>query len=71
VELSAALPELTLYPYPVISEHVNIDDWARDPVVIRLIGSEYVKFLGALLRVTLHQDEGGGETFRSSQAAAE
>jgi hypothetical protein len=39
--------------------------------VIRLIGSEYVKFLGALLRVTLHQGEGEGEPFRSSQAAAE
>ena len=57
VELSAVLPELKLYPYPVISEHVNIADWGSDPAVVRLIGSEYVKFLGALLRVTLQRED--------------
>lgn len=73
VELSAALPELKLYPYPVVSEHVNLADWASDPGVIRLIGGEYVKFLGALLRVTLRQNDGDPDLgpLRSNETASE
>ncbi len=49
-EISAALPGVALLPYPVVSEHVNVADWARDRRVAELIGSEYLKYLGALLR---------------------
>lgn len=49
-ELSAAMPDVKLIPFPVVSEHVNVDDWAIDGRVMRLIASEYVKYLGALLR---------------------
>jgi uncharacterized SAM-binding protein YcdF (DUF218 family) len=70
VELSAELPEMTFYPFPVVSEHVNVADWATDLSVVRLVGSEYLKFLGALTRIFLHQSENeldlpplrGGET---------
>lgn len=57
-ELSAELPGVTLYPFPVVSEHVNVAHWARDPHVIRLIGGEYVKYLGALTRIRLRPDDG-------------
>lgn len=53
VELSAALPGVTLYPFPVVSEHVRVADWASDPAVTRLIGAEYVKYLFALARTKL------------------
>lgn len=74
VELAAVLPEVKLYPFPVVSEHVNVADWASDPAVIRLIGSEYVKFLGALTRVAL-RPEGAGDLdlgpLRNSEASAD
>jgi len=56
-ELSVELPGLTLYPFPVVSEHVNVAQWASDPQVMRLIGGEYVKFLGVLLRIRLRPEE--------------
>lgn len=71
-ELSAALPEVTLYPFPVVSEHVNVADWASDPAVIRLVGGEYLKYIGALLRIALRED---GELdvgpLRTSESAAQ
>ena len=70
VELSAALPDVTLLPFPVVSEHVNVADWARDPSEMRLIGSDYVKYLGAFLRLKLHRAENGLETAPLRRSAA-
>jgi len=56
-ELSAELPDVKLYPFPVVSEHVNVAGWATDFNVIRLVGGEYLKFLGALTRITFRQNE--------------
>jgi uncharacterized SAM-binding protein YcdF (DUF218 family) len=56
-ELSAALPDVALYPFPVVSEHVDVADWASDLRVVRLIGSEYVKYIGSVLRTKLLLEE--------------
>jgi uncharacterized SAM-binding protein YcdF (DUF218 family) len=56
-ELAAELPDVQLFPFPVVSEHVNVDDWATDLGVARLIGSEYLKYLGSLLRIALRENE--------------
>ncbi|WP_330084776.1 YdcF family protein [Methylocystis iwaonis] len=58
-ELSAELPDVTLHPFPVVSDHVNVAGWASDVGVIRLVGGEYLKYLGALARITLRQNETG------------
>lgn len=50
VELSAAMPGVTLYPYPVVSEYVNVADWASDKQTLRLVGREYLKYLRAIVR---------------------
>jgi uncharacterized SAM-binding protein YcdF (DUF218 family) len=74
-EISVALPDVALVPYPVVSEHVDVDDWARDARVAELIGSEYLKYLGVLLRVRLQpeRDTEPAETpdLRRSEASAE
>jgi len=62
VEISAALPDVTLYPFPVVSEHADVTAWATDLNVARLVGSEYVKFLGALVRTRLDRGEDGVAT---------
>lgn len=73
VELSAELPEVKLYPFPVVSEHVNVAAWASDPGVMRLIGSEYVKYLGALTRIAFRQNDSDLDVgpLRGGDAAAE
>lgn len=50
VELSAALPGVELYPYPVVSEHMRVGDWSSDMSVARLVAAEYLKYLLALAR---------------------
>jgi len=55
VELNAALPGVTLYPYPVVSDHLNVDDWSKNMHVLRLVGREYLKFLRAIARTTLEK----------------
>lgn len=52
LELSAALPNVTLRPFPVVSDHVNVADWA-DPRTLKLIFREYLKYLGAFARIRL------------------
>lgn len=52
-ELSAALPGVTLHPFPVVSDHLHVEDWLTDVSVTRLIAAEYVKYLYALARTRL------------------
>jgi len=49
-ELSAALPEASLYPFAVVSDHVRVEDWLDDIAVTRLIAAEYCKYLYVALR---------------------
>jgi uncharacterized SAM-binding protein YcdF (DUF218 family) len=56
VELSAVLPDVELYPFPVVSEHIDVADWASNLRVARFIGKEYVKYLGSLLRTKVWRD---------------
>lgn len=59
VELSAALPGRTLFPFSVVSEHVAVEDWWSDPLVLKLVLREYLKYLRALARTTLERSMGG------------
>jgi uncharacterized SAM-binding protein YcdF (DUF218 family) len=72
-ELAAELPDIKLYPFPVVSEHVDVSDWATDLRVTRLVGGEYLKFLGALLRITVREEESALEQakLRASETASE
>ena len=56
VEISAALPDVELYPFPVVSEHIDVSDWVSNLRVARFIGKEYVKYLGSLLRTKVMRD---------------
>lgn len=70
VELSAALPDVELYPFPVVSDHVRVADWPRDPAVARLIAAEYVKYLFALARTKVLDRPHAAESPRSAGAFA-
>lgn len=64
-ELSAALPEMVLYPFPVVSDHVHVADWPRDIGVARLIAAEYVKYLYALARTRVLDVAFGSDAVRA------
>ena len=69
VELSAVLPDYRLYPFPVVTEHVNVADWPRDPRVLKLLGREYLKYLRAVIK-TRWEAAGLGETGEACGRAA-
>ncbi len=56
VEMSHQLPDMTLIPYPVISERLKQSPWWRDPESARFLLAEYVKYLFALVRFHVDPD---------------
>jgi uncharacterized SAM-binding protein YcdF (DUF218 family) len=52
-ELAQQLPDTLLIPFPVVTDRVRTDRWWSDPMVARLLVSEYLKFIAAQLRIRL------------------
>ncbi len=52
-ELSDAMPEVELIPYPVFSRGLNLDAWYMEPATMQLLMREYVKYILARLRMTV------------------
>lgn len=52
-ELAQQLPDTLLIPFPVVTDRLRTDRWWSDPVVARLLVSEYLKFIAAQLRTRL------------------
>jgi uncharacterized SAM-binding protein YcdF (DUF218 family) len=50
VEIEHQLPDITLIPYPVISERVKNEPWWSNVDTARFLFAEYVKYLFALAR---------------------
>jgi uncharacterized SAM-binding protein YcdF (DUF218 family) len=48
-ELSAAMPQVRLEPYPVVPEDVDFTHWWRNPHTLRLLHSEYAKYVASLV----------------------
>ena len=56
VEISHQLPDITLIPYPVLSEKLKHDPWWSSPGTARFLLAEYVKYLFALVRFHIDPD---------------
>jgi uncharacterized SAM-binding protein YcdF (DUF218 family) len=52
-ELTHQLPGVTLVPFPVTSERVRLDAWWSNPTIARLLFSEYLKYIVAVVRTRL------------------
>jgi uncharacterized SAM-binding protein YcdF (DUF218 family) len=50
-ELSHQLPDVTLIPYPVVSDRLRIEPWWSNGATTRLVLSEYFKYLAAKVRM--------------------
>ena len=53
VEFSHAMPEMTLIPYAVVGDKWREEPWWTSSSTLRLLLSEYVKYVAAELRVRL------------------
>ena len=52
-ELAHQLPDVALVPFPVISDRVRVEDWWMSPSSARLLFSEYLKYIVAVVRIRL------------------
>jgi uncharacterized SAM-binding protein YcdF (DUF218 family) len=50
-ELGYQLPNVTLIPFPVISERVRVEAWYTNPSTARLLFWEYLKYVAARIRM--------------------
>lgn len=52
-EISHQLPGVALVPFPVNSERVRVEAWWSNPTTARLLFSEYLKYIVAVVRTRL------------------
>jgi hypothetical protein len=52
-ELGRELPDVTLVPYPVVSDRVRVEAWWENPATARLLFWEYLKYIVARSRMVL------------------
>lgn len=52
-EIAHQIPDVTLVPFPVISERTRAETWWSNPLATRLLISEYLKYIVAVTRMRL------------------
>jgi uncharacterized SAM-binding protein YcdF (DUF218 family) len=57
-EMARQLPDARLIPYPIISDKVKRESWLTDPEIMRVLISEYLKYIFAAVRMRLDPDFG-------------
>ena len=60
-ELTHQLPDVTLIPYPVVSDRARADPWWVHAVTARTLAIEYVKYVAALVRMRFESNPSVGE----------
>jgi uncharacterized SAM-binding protein YcdF (DUF218 family) len=65
-ELGHQLPDVTLIPYPVVSDRLRIEPWWSNGDTTRLVLSEYFKYLFAELRMRFASSTAEGDEGRVS-----
>jgi uncharacterized SAM-binding protein YcdF (DUF218 family) len=55
-EIGHQLPDVTLIPYPVVSERMKSASWWSSSTAARLLLSEYLKYVFAIVRMRLDPD---------------
>jgi uncharacterized SAM-binding protein YcdF (DUF218 family) len=69
-ELAHQLPDVTLVPFPVVSDRLRIEPWWSNGATTRLVLSEYLKFLFAKLRMRFDFMTAAGTPSHVSDAQA-
>jgi uncharacterized SAM-binding protein YcdF (DUF218 family) len=64
VELRRALPDLELVPYAVVPPKLQLERWWADPLTLRLLASEFVKYVASVGRCAGVRVMAGGAILR-------
>ena len=67
-EIAHQLPEVTLVPYPVVSDRLRIEPWWSNSGTTRLVLSEYFKYLYAHVRMRFDSVAAEHESVRLADA---
>lgn len=52
-ELSRQMPNVALTPFPVVTEKLRVESWWTSPTTLRIVVSEYLKYVLAHVRMQL------------------
>jgi cell division transport system permease protein len=55
VEFKSAMPNTTLVPYSIVSSNVQMDQWWSDGATLKLLFSEYMKYIPAITKLGFSQ----------------
>ena len=61
-EFSRAMPDVDLVPFPVLSRNYRAETWWLYPGTVRIVASEYLKFLPSVARLVTARVIGPSET---------
>ena len=64
VEIAHMLPDVTLIPFPVVSDRLRLEPWWSNGTTTRLVLSEYFKYLYAHLRMRFDSAAAESESAR-------
>jgi uncharacterized SAM-binding protein YcdF (DUF218 family) len=67
-EIAHQLPDVTLIPFPVVSDRLRIEPWWSNGATTRLVLSEYFKYLFAHVRMRFDSVAAETETVRLADA---
>ncbi|MBX8825546.1 YdcF family protein [Ochrobactrum sp. SFR4] len=57
LELSRQVSNVELLPYPVINSDLKNNNWMRQGDTLRVLFTEYIKYIGALAHISLSQND--------------
>jgi uncharacterized SAM-binding protein YcdF (DUF218 family) len=60
LEMHRLLPTASVEPYPVVNSRLDDGSWLTKPAAVRVLATEYVKYLAALARGLLPADPASG-----------
>jgi uncharacterized SAM-binding protein YcdF (DUF218 family) len=69
-EVAHQLPDVTLIPYPVVSNRLRVEPWWSNGATTKLVLSEYFKYLYAKLRMRFDSAAAEAEARRVADARA-
>jgi uncharacterized SAM-binding protein YcdF (DUF218 family) len=61
LEMHRLLPQASVEPYPVVNSRLDDGSWLTKPSAVRVLATEYMKYLAALARGMLPANTAGGQ----------
>jgi uncharacterized SAM-binding protein YcdF (DUF218 family) len=67
-EIANQLPDVALVPFPVVSDRLRVEPWWANSATMRLMFSEYLKYILAHIRIRVHSAVAAGKPLDLARA---